>query len=533
VYVNGALLRTFSAGPGPVDIRDIPATDLSNQVTIVIEDALGRREIDSFTLGNDINLLSDGLNEFSFSLGVLRDNQVVGISYTSNPVASLFYRQGVSESLTLSGSAVFTEDYQNIGFSAAFAALRGVTQIDVAASSSPIGEGAVVSLAYRGTPIDLGFGGAQTNVRAEYRTPEFQTLASFGFLEDIKFDLAADVRANISPTLQAIVGATYFSTHRTDDQRYGLFGGLQKQLGRLNLGVNVRYSQFNAQDEFGVLVNASLPLGRRSNIFGTLDTASQTARVEFRQLRPLTLPEIEFGARARYGPDSYDIGGRFGYGTSRFEALVDVQQEYDRETSSFRNQSSVRLQTGIGFADGTFGIGRDPSRGFIVVKKHPTLEDAQVRVSTGSVGRDLGFANDLGPAVVPVFIPYRPQEIRVATENAPVGYNIGTGEYVAMPGARSGIVVSVGSDEYRVVIANLTGFDGERMGLVTGRLVDLETGKTRTFFTNRSGRVVFTQLATGRYRAEIDGSDFQFEFEVTEDAPANISLGDIEVRSSK
>ncbi|AOL22168.1 Outer membrane usher protein FimD/PapC [Erythrobacter litoralis] len=533
IYVNGALLRTFSAGPGPIDIRDIPVSDLSNQVTIVIEDALGRREVDSFTLGNDVNLLSDGLNEFSFAVGMLRDNRVVGFSYTSDPVASLFYRQGVTESLTLSGSAVITQDYQNIGFSAAFAAFRGVTQIDIAASNSNVGEGAVVALNYRGTPIDLGFGGAQTNLRAEYRTPQFQTLASFGFLEDIEFDLAADVRANISPTSQAVFGATYFSTHRTDEERYGLFGGLQKQLGRFNLGVNLRYSEFNSRSEFGALVTAAVQLGRRSNIFATVDTASQTARVEYRQLRPLTLPEVEYGARAQYGPDSYEIGGRFGYGTSRFEALVDIQQEYDRAESDFRNQSSVRLQTGIGFTDGTFGIGRDPSRGFIMVKKHPSLEDAQVRVSTGAVGRDLGFADSLGPAVVPVFIPYRPQEIRVSTENAPVGYNIGAGEYVAMPGARTGIAVTVGSDDYRIATATLTGFDNKRVGLTTGRLIDLENGKTRTFFTNRTGRAVFTQLAPGRYRAEIDGTDLQFEFEVREDDPANISLGNIELRSGK
>lgn len=533
IYVNGALLRTFSAGPGPIDIRDIPAADLSNQVTIVIEDALGRREVDSFTLGNDINLLGEGLNEFSLNAGLLRDNRVVGFSYTSEPVASLFYRQGISESLTLSGSAIISENYQNIGLSAAFAALRGVTQIDVAASSSNVGEGAVVALTYRGSPIDLGFGGAQTNLRAEYRTPRFQSLASFGFLEDIEFDLAADVRANISPTMQAIVGATYFSTHRNNEERYGLFGGLQKQLGRFNLGVNLRYSEFNSRREFGALVTAAMRLGRRSNIFATVDTVSQTARVEYRQLRPLTLPEIDYGARAQYGPNSYEVGGRFGYGTSRFEALVDIQQEYDSTTSEFRNQSSVRLQTGIGFANGTFGIGRDPSRGFIMVKKHPSLENAQVRVSTGAVGRDLGFANSAGPAVVPVFIPYRAQEIRVSTENAPMGYNIGAGEYVAMPGARTGIAITVGSEEYRIATATLTGFDSKVLGLTTGRLINLETGKALAFFTNRVGRAVFTQLVPGRYRAEIDGTDLQFEFEVREDDPANISLGNIELRSGK
>src|SRR5690606_24682061 len=49
VYVNGALVQSFIADPGPINIRDIPLADLSNNVSVVVEDDLGRRELEAFS----------------------------------------------------------------------------------------------------------------------------------------------------------------------------------------------------------------------------------------------------------------------------------------------------------------------------------------------------------------------------------------------------------------------------------------------------------------------------------------------------
>ena len=529
IYVNGALLRTIQAEAGPIDIREIPVTELSNNVSIVVQDALGRREIDSFSIGNDVNLLGEGLSEFSFSAGLLRDDAVQGFTYTSDPVFSAFYTRGISDTLTLGASAVVTEFSQNAGLLAAFAGFGGVSQVDLAMSRRDgEGEGFAVSTLYRGNLLDLGFGPAQTNFRAEFRSKDFQPLSSFGFIENIKFDLALDARANVSESTQLVLGANYISRYEEEGEQYSLFGGFQRQIGRINFGAIGRFTQRQSgEQEVGLLLTAALVFGRRSNIFASFDTITQTGRFEYRQQRPLTLPEFELGARAQYGPDAIEAGGRVGFATSRFEALLDTQQEFDRDGDGTSNRSSLRFQTGFGFADGKIGIGRDPGRGFILVDKHPSLDEASVRVSTGSIGRDLGFANDFGPAIVPVFTPHRPQEIRVAAQNAPTGYNIGAGEYVALPGARTGVTVTVGSEEFRIAIVSIVRPDGEPLGLSRGRVTDLDTGEQRSFFTNRSGRAVFTKLKPGRYKVEVDETGFEFEFEVSGDDPANIQLGEI------
>jgi outer membrane usher protein FimD/PapC len=168
-----------------------------------------------------------------------------------------------------------------------------------------------------------------------------------------------------------------------------------------------------------------------------------------------------------------------------------------------------------------------------MVKKHLSLADAEIRVSTGTAGREVGYSNNFGPALVPVLIPFRPQELRIAADNAPIGYNIGAGEYVAMPSARSGVVISVGSEAYLTGLAVLTTFDGQPLALATGRIIQIETGLESTFFTNRSGRAVFTQLAPGTYRGFVDGNQFAFEFTVPKDAASSISLGTLKLELSR
>jgi hypothetical protein len=64
------------------------------------------------------------------------------------------------------------------------------------------------------------------------------------------------------------------------------------------------------------------------------------------------------------------------------------------------------------------------------------------------------------------------------------------------------------------------------VALSTGRLVNLATGQETSFFTNGAGRAAFTQLAPGRYRAEVlDVGSLEITIEA--DAPAIVNLGSL------
>ena len=172
----------------------------------------------------------------------------------------------------------------------------------------------------------------------------------------------------------------------------------------------------------------------------------------------------------------------------------------------------------IAFVDGQVGIGRDTGQGFVMVARHKSLKNAQIKVTEGAAGRTLGFANHFGPAVIPIDNSYRPVLLRMNGINLPEGYDIGSGDYVALPGARSGILIEVGSDAFHSVIATLQSRDGKPLSLISGRLRSEKTGKISSFFTNRTGRAVFTMLAPGRYGIEIDDLDETFFFDIADDS---------------
>jgi outer membrane usher protein FimD/PapC len=190
-----------------------------------------------------------------------------------------------------------------------------------------------------------------------------------------------------------------------------------------------------------------------------------------------------------------------------------------------QNIANFRLQSGLAYADGQFGIGRNPGRGFVMVDRHASLKEARVEVETSGVGRRAGQSNALGPAVISQLSGYRPDNIRVSVLGAPPGYDIGAGEYLSDPGALSGVRLSIGSDAYRSALVTFVLPDGTPVKLADGVVRNLATGETSGVFTNSAGRAVLSKLAAGRYRVEMTGGDLVFEFTVDASAPAIIKLG--------
>ena len=528
VYVNGGLVQTFLAEPGPIDIRDIPTVGLNNNVSIVVQDTLGRRELESFSLGNDISLLAAGFSEFSAAVGVLRDADGFGLRYSNDPVASLYYSSGISQKLTLSGHAVLAESVQNIGASAAVAAIGGVALAETAASRAEgVGTGFVLGLSYRGDPLGLTERNGSLNLRADYQTRKFTLPSDLG-LQNIQFDLAADYSFDINERTTVNFGASYLKRYGREGTDAGIFTGVQYRLGLFAISATARHIERDfGRSDTGVLITLTRLFRNRLTATASHDSASESSRFDVRQRRDLRLPEVEWAVRGTRTPQETELGGNFRYATSRFDSEVDVVK-IRRDGGGGRNDSAtgqLRLQTGIAYADGRFAIGRDPAQGFAIVSRHPSLQNARLAVSAGTVGRELAYADALGPAVAPIFGAFRPQEISVNAIGGPPGYDIGAGAYVLEPGARSGFAIEVGGIDYRVVLTTLSDDTGRPLSLMTGTLRNVATGETSTFFTNRNGRAAFNNLKPGAYRAKVDNSDLGFDFTVSEDGPALTNLG--------
>lgn len=529
IYANGALVQALDVNAGPVDLNRIPALSLSTNITIIVEDATGRREIDSFTLANDIELLGAGLSEFNVTLGMMRKPSDGGFAYSSTPLLTGQYARGFNDVVTAGGHFAVMEDYQNVGVTLSSLGPGGTLILGGSAShDGASGDlGFAVSLAYRGDPLRLTAMGSQLSARLDYRSADYRRLSQSLAPEPIKLDIAFDYRLGLTERIALSLGGNYLETHANRPSSRALFGGVQMAFGLVLASATARYTSFDGRNDRGVLATLTIPLGRNHFSTASYDSISRQTRIEARRVRDITVPEFDYGVIAETSPQFDRMTGQARFANSRFNLDVELVGTRASPTSGLRDQNVVnfRLQSGLALADGVLGIGRNPGRGFVMVDRHASLKEARVEVETSGIGRRAGQSNGLGPAVVSQLASYRPDNIRISVLGAPVGYDIGAGEYLSDPGALSGVRLTIGGDAYRSALVTFVLPDGAPVKLADGVVRNLANGETSGVFTNAAGRAVLSKLSSGRYRVELVGGDLVYEFTIDKSAPAIIQLG--------
>ncbi len=527
VYSNNVLVSRFVSGAGPIDLTNIPLANITNDVSIVVEDGLGRRELESFSLANDLSLLANGLDEFSFSLGVLRDEMSTGFNYSSDIVASAFYTRGLTDQLTASVHAAYTPQVTNAGGSIAWGAPRGVVLLEAAASQSEFaGSGYAASLTLRAdgffTSTDqLTFG-------IDHTGQNFTTINDTALLSNLRYDLSANYRFALGRDVGVGVGVSA-------SERYGLPGtdriaslSISRRLDAFQVGLSARYGRTaQGNNTSGAFLSISRAFGARNFGIASYDTQARTSRAEYSRSRRVVAQDFNYRISAEDRDGDQRLAGRIGYIQNRYEADLNATSRINPPPGAAGETITARVTSGIGFADGTLGVGREPGRGFFMVRRHPTLANTPIEIRRGSAsGRVDAAGQGFGPVLARVDNPYRPVTFNVNMPSSPAGYDAGDTVFSVLPGARSGIVVTVGRDDFRTAIANLT-FDGEPLALVYIRLISLETKEEQIVFTNRNGRVAFPNLEPGRYRAMLPDRGLIYEFEISADDEAFVNLGSI------
>jgi outer membrane usher protein FimD/PapC len=339
--------------------------------------------------------------------------------------------------------------------------------------------------------------------------------------------MALDYRLSLTDRMAVSLGGNYLETHAEGPTTRAVFAGVQVAIGRVLASATARYAEIGGRTDRGVLATLTIPLGRNHFSTASYDSVTGQTRFEARRVRDINVPEFDYGVIAEHSPLFERLTGQARFANSRFNLDVEMVGTRAGAASGARDQNVVnfRLQSGLAYADGTLGIGRNPGRGFVMVDRHASLQEARVEVETSGVGRRAGQSNGLGPAVISQLSGYRPDNIRVSVLGAPPGYDIGAGEYLSDPGALSGVKVKIGSDAYRSALVTFVMPDGSPVKLADGLVRNLATGETSGVFTNAAGRAVLSKLAEGRYRVELMGGDLVFELTVDKSAPAIIRLG--------
>ncbi len=509
VLINGARVRTLQLGPGNYDIGDLPLTSGSNNVQLVVQDELGRREVVSFDFFSDFLLLQPGVDEFDLQVGV-RAPYVFGERdyQTDEVVASGFYRRGITDAVTVGGNFQYSKQAQQGAVEGVMATRYGLFKTDLAISNSEqAGSGYAARLEYRYSQVLRDLPGARrVDLSVETRSKKFASIDALDPTNQFTLVALARYSQPISARWGGSVGVDYSMGRNDQADRYGgsLFASYNMSVNtNVNFGVIYQNGQtaFSDRDEVNVRVDLIHRFGTGSTVNASLESAERRARIGYTRAPERPLDDFGISAQVETNRDVAAVDATVVYFSNRGDLELAHQTALDAGAGQIVAQTtSVRAGGSIAFADGHVAIGRSVYDSFAILEPHPTLEGRPVLVRGRFSQQPVAHSGLFGPALVPLG-SYSAQFVPYDVEDLPLGYDLGTGNFEFYPWLHSGHSRVVGSQFNITVVGSLMDADGHPLNLTYGVATaegDADAPKIE-IFTNRIGRFGASGLAPGAW----------------------------------
>ena len=178
----------------------------------------------------------------------------------------------------------------------------------------------------------------------------------------------------------------------------------------------------------------SLPLTptRSLSAFAEHRPDRDRGRVQYRRTRGRSDLGLDYRVGAEYGDDAERFDTRLDY---RFtQTAVSLEAVHDDGDNDIRGGFTGSLA----MIDGKLGLTRPLGRAFGIVDL-PGYPNVQVFLDN----RDAGRTDSAGRLILPSLRPYQANKVHLAMDDLPLDANIIAGQAVAVPFARSGVIVPV------------------------------------------------------------------------------------------
>jgi outer membrane usher protein len=475
LYVNGLLKSSQQVPAGPFSVPAVPVVTGPGQITLVVRNALGREQVITTAFYASSSLLKQGLNDYSFSVGKLRENYGLDSSDYGHFAATGLFRHGFTPHFTGEAHGEFSSTVRDVSLGATFAdTYTGAVSTAFAVSHSALGSGVLGRFGLQRQWSNFSLGG-----NVQLASPRFTELGYNG--------LPAP-RKQISTTAGAALGSAGSVYASYLDQASPLFGHTRlvtagysisiAQVGFFN--VNAFHTLSGASNN-GVSLTFTMSFGTRS----TLSTG-----VTNQNGRPRGYVQVQH---------SLPRGTGSGYRVSTEAGLNPVTQaEYD-----YRNAVGT-YRVGAMNVAGTTGYQAEASGGLAFIgggvypARHINGAFGLVQVP-GLAGvtvyadnQPVAVTDKAGDTLIPRLRPYQDNLLRLGVKNLPLGAQINTLKLNAVPRYRSGVieVFQVTNTHGATFTVHLA--DGK--DLPTGANVHL-VGHSETFPVGLNGEVYLTGLS--------------------------------------
>lgn len=462
IYLNGIRIGRERLSPGEFELRNISYYGGAGLVEVVIRDPFGGEQRIRHPFSLTDALLRRGLHEYSYNIGLLREDFGIESNSYGDPAFSAFHRYGATDTFTAGLRAESTSGLYNIGPTASFNINNaGVVTLALSGSQDDaVGSGYAGSLIYRyqGRRINTrllfrGYAEEYTTIAAKTDSAQrvrYEAGAGFGYSEQRLGSIFLDINTteyyrnsdrqvaaltysrNLSDYLSAF--ATFkninINGHGTANE---VFVGMNYYLGR-NTSLSSHYQRVDETDVEMVQLQKSPPAGEGLGYRLTLQRADPSSD-GFSTFNP----GLQYNAR--YGIYEGEYRGNY------------------RDDGEGDGYYRLSASGGIAYVGDTVGLSRPFGDSFGLLKVGD-VEGVRVYRDNHEIGR----TDPTGKVFIPDMRSYYDNLVTINDKDIPIDYSISRVQQYVSPPLRSGSCII---------------FDAERVRAITGFLRVREEGSVK------------------------------------------------------
>jgi outer membrane usher protein len=448
VLINNQRQNTERVNPGPFELTNVPVTNGAGEINLIVRDLLGRESIINQSYYSSPSLLAKGLSDFSVEAGFLRQN----FGARSNDYGKAFIaatrRRGLTAALTAETRLEIQPRRQAVG--GHLVGLLGsfaTAEASVATASTK---------GIRGNHYLFGLKRRASSgsgyLRWDYFDRDFVQFAAAPNESRPRERLSVGLGAALLGSVSAAINYTTQASWGDDDRL---------DLLTVNLGVtlpgDIYLSSFLSQDlgpehDWSAGINFSLSLGRQR-------TASASSN------RGSNSNTVNRAALSESAP-----GSSLGYGW-RLNVSDDPNQQWRGKLSRDTNVGSFNAEAADTANSTAFRLGARGSAGWLGGHAFATRSIGVGSFAVVKVGSIEGVpiyrsnqlittTNDSGMALVPGLLPYQANQLTIDPVELPFDVEIQSVKEIAVPFARSGVLVDFPVRRSRNALVLLRQVDG-------------------------------------------------------------------------
>jgi outer membrane usher protein len=479
LYVNDALRQTSNVPTGPFAIDNFPLITGGGNARIVVRDVLGRETVVVQPFFTHVDLLEQGLSDWSVEAGLVRRNLGSANAQYGQGFTSGMLRYGVSRNFTLDSRVELSAKMQNAGVGASYT-LPWQT----------LGQAALV------LSRDKSYGsGHQWMVNVQHDSLQNSFAARANSASRNYRHIGLD--AGTLPNRLELSGNYSYSSNSRDS-----LGIAFARISTYDRGTLTSYSA-NYSMRLGnnntLMLSATRVTGSSS---GTSLGLSLTVPLDGQVVWASSLT-TRSGQSEGYTSISKGLPSETGLGWRALSGIRDgagyaeggIYYQGNKtlltaDVSAAAAQQTVRLgaQGGLVFMDGRLFTSRRMQDSFALVEV-----PGYPNVGVGFQGSSLTRTDANGFALLPRLLPYQNNSIRLNPNELPISAELDTIEQIAVPAARSGVKVVFPVRTGRGALISIMFDDGQPAP--AGAQIEL-VGDKQEFFVARRGEAFITGLQT-------------------------------------